>query len=96
MEQAQGTQESKEDGKESDAQSGKRSFGRRNVCKLCADTTLKIDYKDSNLLRYFVTDRGKLVPRRVSNNCAKHQRQIAVAVKRARMIALMPFSVTGG
>jgi small subunit ribosomal protein S18 len=56
---------------------------------------LKIDYKDAGLLKYFITDRGKLVPRRLSGNCAKHQREIATAVNRARMIALMPFAVTG-
>ena len=74
---------------------GKRKMGRRKACKFCADEKLKIDYKDSGLLKYFITDRGKLVPRRLSGNCAKHQREIAVSVKRARMIALMPFAVTG-
>ena len=56
---------------------------------------IKIDYKDASLLKYFITDRGKLVPRRLTGNCAKHQRAIAVSVNRARMIALMPFAVTG-
>lgn len=73
----------------------KRSMGRRKQCKFCGDENLKIDYKDQALLKYFITDRGKLVPRRISGNCAKHQREIAVAVRRARMIALMPFAVTG-
>ena len=73
----------------------KRSVGRRKPCKFCADENLKIDYKDQALLKYFITDRGKLAPRRISGNCAKHQREIAVAVQRARMIALMPFAVTG-
>ena len=73
----------------------KRSLGRRKQCKFCGDDGLKIDYKDQALLKYFITDRGKLVPRRISGNCAKHQREIAVAVQRARMIALMPFAVTG-
>jgi small subunit ribosomal protein S18 len=73
----------------------KRTMGRRKQCKFCGDEALKIDYKDVGLLKYFITDRGKLVPRRLSGNCAKHQREIAVAVNRARMIALMPFSVTG-
>ena len=73
----------------------KRSVGRRKQCKFCGDDTLKIDYKDQALLKYFITDRGKLVPRRITGNCAKHQREIAVAVRRARMIALMPFAVTG-
>jgi len=73
----------------------KRSMGRRKPCKFCGDENLKIDYKDQALLKYFITDRGKLVPRRISGNCAKHQHEIAVAVQRARMIALMPFAVTG-
>jgi small subunit ribosomal protein S18 len=70
-------------------------MGRRRSCKFCADTNIRIDYKDASLLKYFITDRGKLVPRRLSGNCAKHQRAIATSVNRARMIALMPFSVTG-
>src|SRR5262252_6350130 len=73
----------------------KRSVGRRKMCKFCADEAIKIDYKDASLLKYFITDRGKLVPRRLSGNCAKHQREISTAVNRARMIALMPFAVTG-
>jgi small subunit ribosomal protein S18 len=73
----------------------RKSLGRRRSCKFCADTNIHIDYKDASLLKYFITDRGKLVPRRLSGNCAKHQRAIATAVNRARMIALMPFSVTG-
>ena len=73
----------------------KRSMGRRKQCKFCGDENLKIDYKDQALLKYFITDRGKLVPRRISGNCAKHQREIATSIRRARMIALMPFAVTG-
>ena len=73
----------------------KRPVGRRKMCKFCGDETIKIDYKDAGLLKYFITDRGKLVPRRISGNCAKHQREISTAVNRARMIALMPFAVTG-
>jgi small subunit ribosomal protein S18 len=73
----------------------KRPVGRRKMCKFCGDETIKIDYKDAGLLKYFITDRGKLVPRRISGNCAKHQREISTAVNRARMIAIMPFSVTG-
>jgi small subunit ribosomal protein S18 len=73
----------------------KRPVGRRKQCKFCADETIKIDYKDASLLKYFITDRGKLIPRRLTGNCAKHQREISVAVNRARMIALMPFAVTG-
>jgi small subunit ribosomal protein S18 len=73
----------------------RRGFGRRKVCRFCAETNIGIDYKDPQLLKYFITERGKIVPRRISGNCAKHQRQVALAIKRARMIALMPFTVTG-
>ena len=73
----------------------KRPVGRRKQCKFCADEAIKIDYKDASLLKYFITDRGKLVPRRISGNCAKHQRKVGTAIKRSRMIALMPFTVTG-
>ena len=73
----------------------KRPVGRRKMCKFCADETIKIDYKDASLLKYFITDRGKQVPRRQTGNCAKHQREISTAVNRARMIAIMPFAVTG-
>jgi small subunit ribosomal protein S18 len=65
---------------------------RRRVCRFCADTSLFIDYKDAQALRYFITERGKIVPRRISGACAKHQRQLCVAIKRARNIALMPFT----
>ncbi|HEY0713700.1 MAG TPA: 30S ribosomal protein S18 [Polyangia bacterium] len=83
------------DEKDGDAKGDRKSMGRRRGCKFCSDESIKIDYKDASLLKYFITDRGKLVPRRLSGNCAKHQRAIAVSVNRARMIALMPFSVTG-
>jgi small subunit ribosomal protein S18 len=68
---------------------------RRKVCRFCADQTLTIDYKDATALKYFITDRGKIVPRRISGNCALHQRKVALALKRARNIALVPFTVTG-
>lgn len=72
---------------------GRRGKGRRRrVCKFCADPTAKIDYKDPQSIRYFISDRGKIVPRRISGTCAKHQRQLCVAIKRARNIALMPFT----
>ena len=74
---------------------GKRSFSRRKVCKFCADRAILIDYKDPQTLKYYITNRGKIVPRRISGNCAKHQRKVSLAIKRARMIALMPFTVTG-
>jgi small subunit ribosomal protein S18 len=69
--------------------------GRRKLCRFCADTETTLDYKNPQLLKYFMTDRGKIIPRRISGNCAKHQRSLAVAIKQSRMIALMPFTVTG-
>ena len=72
-----------------------RGFARRKVCRFCADKNVVIDYKDPQTLKYFITDRGKIIPRRISGNCAKHQRKVSLHVKRARMIALMPFTVSG-
>jgi small subunit ribosomal protein S18 len=71
----------------------KRPFQRRKVCVFCADSSMKIDYKDVKTLSHFVTERGKILPRRISGNCAKHQRELTTAIKRARNIALMPFTV---
>lgn len=76
------------------ARKRKRVFHRRKVCKFCADTSLKIDYKDVRTLKYFTTDRGKIIPRRISGNCAKHQRGLTLAIKRARAIALLPYSTS--
>ncbi|MBD3183565.1 30S ribosomal protein S18 [Candidatus Poribacteria bacterium] len=64
---------------------------RRKMCRLCGDKVERVDYKDIELLRSFTTERGKIIPRRISGNCAKHQRQVTVAIKRARNIALLPF-----
>lgn len=70
----------------------RRRGGKRKVCRFCADSEVTIDYKDSSLLRYFISDRGKIVPRRISGNCAKHQREMMLAIKRARNVALMPYT----
>ena len=70
-----------------------RGFGRRKVCRFCADKNLKVDYKDQAQLKYFLTERGKIIPRRISGNCAKHQRDVATAIKRARVLALLPYTV---
>lgn len=72
--------------------SRRRTFHRRKVCRFCVDNELRIDYKDPKMLRYFVTERGKIVPRRISGNCAKHQRELTLAVKRARQVALLPYT----
>ena len=63
---------------------------RRKVCSFCVDKVDHIDYKDAAKLRRFTTERGKILPRRISGNCAKHQRQVTLAIKRARNIALLP------
>jgi small subunit ribosomal protein S18 len=65
---------------------------KRKVCSFCAEKATFIDYKDVNRLRRFVTERGKILPRRVSGNCARHQRVLAVAIKRARELALLPYT----
>ena len=74
---------------------GGGGFSRRKMCRFCADEAVTIDYKNPSLLKHFITERGKLTPRRISGNCARHQRDLALQVRRARMIALLPFSVTG-
>ncbi|MDA3970478.1 MAG: 30S ribosomal protein S18 [Desulfobulbaceae bacterium] len=70
----------------------KRIFQRRKVCRFCADKELVIDYKEVKVLRSFLTERGKIIPRRIYGNCAKHQRQMTEAIKRARQIALLPYA----
>lgn len=70
----------------------KRRFGRRKVDPFLADKELVIDYKDPALLRRFISERGKIVPRRISGVCAKNQRKLAVAIKRARNLALLPYT----
>ncbi|HET6364862.1 MAG TPA: 30S ribosomal protein S18 [Nitrospirota bacterium] len=65
---------------------------RKKVCRFCVDKTPFIDYKDVKTLRFFLTERGKILPRRISGNCARHQREVTVAVQRCRNIALVPFS----
>ncbi|MBN2495551.1 MAG: 30S ribosomal protein S18 [Deltaproteobacteria bacterium] len=70
----------------------RRPFPRRKICRFCADKSIEVDYKDPSLLRLFITERGKIIPRRISGNCAHHQRQVAKAIKRARQIALLPYT----
>jgi small subunit ribosomal protein S18 len=71
----------------------RRGFGRRKVCRFCADKNLKVDYKDQGQLKYFLTERGKIIPRRISGNCARHQREVATAIKRSRILAILPYTV---
>jgi len=71
----------------------RKRFLRKKICRFCADQMTLIDYKDVRRLRNLITERGKIIPRRISGNCAGHQRQLTVAIKRARHLALMPFTV---
>ena len=78
-------------------QEGEQSYGRRyisrpKICQFCADKNLKIDYKASDMLRRFVTEEGKIRPRRQTGTCNRHQRELAHAIKRARHLALLPFA----
>lgn len=76
-----------------DKSTGRRRFMvRRKVCRFCADKNLKIDYKDIKTLTQFVTERGKVTPSRITGTCAGHQRILTVAIKRARNLALLPFT----
>jgi small subunit ribosomal protein S18 len=69
---------------------GAKVFFKKKVCKFCAQK-MKIDYKESDTLRRFITERGKILPRRITGTCAKHQRALALAIKQARSIALLPY-----
>jgi small subunit ribosomal protein S18 len=71
----------------------RRGAGRRKICRFCAEKG-SIDYKDYRTLSNFLTERGKVIPSRITGNCARHQRQLTSAVKRARTVALLPYTVT--
>jgi small subunit ribosomal protein S18 len=72
----------------------RRVFRARRVCRFCKKPDIKIDYKDAKALRPFITERGKIVPRRITGNCAKHQREVCGAINRARNLAIVPFTAT--
>ena len=80
------------DGRDGDDRRGGKGkvFFKKKVCKFCIQK-MKIDYKDADTLHRFITERGKILPRRITGTCAKHQRALALAIKRARNIALLPF-----
>ena len=65
---------------------------KKKVCMYCADKNLVIDYKDADVLKKFISEKGKILPRRVTGLCAKHQREVTTAIKRARQVALLPFT----
>ena len=69
-----------------------RRVRKKKVCSFCVDKINAIDYKEYGRLRKFITERGKILPRRITGNCAKHQRQLTLAIKRARNIALLPYT----
>lgn len=79
--------------KDKDGGRGRNSRFKKKVCKFCHNKDMVIDYKKYDILEKFLTERGKILPRRITGTCAKHQRKIALEVKRARMIALLPFVV---
>ena len=83
---------SRERPRERDRDKRRRFQVRRKVCRFCVDKTPFLDYKDVRTLRSFLTERGKILPRRISGNCSRHQRAVTIAVKRGRNIALLPFS----
>jgi small subunit ribosomal protein S18 len=70
----------------------RKRFQKRKSCKFCEDKVEVIDYKDVKLLKMFITERGKIIPRRITGNCAKHQRSLTTSIKRARNIALIAFA----
>ena len=78
------------DGEDKGARGKGKTFFRKKVCRFCANKA-KIDYKDADALRRYMTERGKILPRRITGTCAKHQREVARAIKRARSICLLPY-----
>ena len=78
---------------EVEGRGGRAIMIRNRVCQFCVDKTKTIDYKNVETLRSLVSDRGKILPGRLTGNCAGHQRQLTVAIKRVRLLALLPFTV---
>ena len=70
----------------------RKRFQKRKSCKFCEDKVVAIDYKDVKLLKLYVSERGKIIPRRITGSCARHQRSLTTSIKRARSIALLPFA----
>jgi len=69
-----------------------KRFQRRRFCRFCSEKVVFIDYKDTKVLRYYLTERGKVLPRRMTGTCARHQRELTESIKRARSIALLTFA----
>ncbi len=74
-----------------DKRRGGGGLRRKKVCQFCADKATTIDYKDTDTLKKYITERGKILPRRVTGTCASHQRKVTTAIKRARIVALLPY-----
>lgn len=70
----------------------KKTFSKRKVCRFCTDKEYELDYKNPKILSYFITERGKIIPRRITGNCAFHQRALTRSIKRARCLALLPYT----
>lgn len=70
----------------------RKRFHKRKTCNFCEDNTIVIDYKEVRLLKMYITERGKIIPRRITGNCAKHQRLLTTEIKRARNVALLAFA----
>jgi len=81
-------------GRDNDARGGfrKPGFGRRRQCKFCSDKELHLNYKNLEILAHFISEKGKIVPRRISGNCAKHQRWMSKEIKRGRQLAMYPYT----
>ncbi len=75
-----------------DKRRGNTGIRRKKVCQFCADKTETIDYKDVDKLKKYVTERGKILPKRITGACAEHQRAVTKAIKRARIVALLPYT----
>jgi len=78
--------------KDTKGRSGKRKFFKKKNCRFCQEKLDTLDYKDVYRLRKFISEKGKILPRRLTGNCAKHQRGVALAIKRARYVALLPYA----
>jgi len=70
----------------------KTFYSKRKICRFCANKDMLISFKDFNTLRHFMSERGKIIPRRISGNCSKHQRELTRAIKRSRVLSIMPFT----
>lgn len=80
------------DSSERNDKGGRGRRMKRKICTFCVDKATSIDYKELPKIKKFISERGKILPRRVSGNCAKHQRQLTIAIKRARHVALLPYT----